>query len=307
MTALVVLAATLLVTLALVGVNVAFGGRRPLDTERPERWLVRHAPESWRPFVRHVDRRIVGGAAIAASLVIVALGGAFVGFVFDAVDDERGIANWDESAAEWGKTHATDTSTSILRAITQLGGTAGLLVIMISIGAVIYARRRTWGPVLYLLVIGLGVAGLNNILKYVVDRDRPTIAQLAGHSGSSFPSGHSAAAAACWAAIALVLFRRSSRPLRALGAVGAVFVAVAVAATRVLLGVHWLTDVIAGVVVGWSWFGLVTLIFGGRLLRFGEPAERLARGGDDPRLDRDTVDVPDLDPSAELSDAEAAR
>lgn len=294
---LLVLGVTLLVTMALVAANVAFGADRPLDTERPERWLVHHTPESLRPFVRRVDRRIIGGAAVAASLLVVALGGVAVGSIFDAVDDQRGIAEWDESAAEWGATHATDTSTRILQAITHLGGTIGLMVILVTVGAIQYARRRTWGPVLYLLIVGVGVAGLNNILKYAVDRDRPSIAQLAGHSGSSFPSGHSAAAAACWAAIALVLFRRASRGTRAAAAIGAVMIAIAVAATRVLLGVHWLTDVIAGVVVGWSWFGLITLVFGGRLLRFGEPAERVARGTDEPIADQDSVDVPDLHPS----------
>jgi membrane-associated phospholipid phosphatase len=49
-----------------------------------------------------------------------------------------------------------------------------------------------------------------------------------------------------------------------------------VATTRVLLGVHWLTDVIAGAIVGWMWFVLVTVLFGGRILKFGEPAERIA-------------------------------
>jgi membrane-associated phospholipid phosphatase len=55
-----------------------------------------------------------------------------------------------------------------------------------------------------------------------------------------------------------------------------------VAASRVLLGVHWLTDVIAGALTGWTWFVLVTLIFGGRILRFGEPAERVADGTSTP-------------------------
>lgn len=297
---LLVLGVTVLVTLVLVVANLVVGGDRPLDTERPERWFVHHAPDWLRPLVQRVDRRIIGGAAVAASLVVVATGGVVVGSIFDAVDDERGIANWDESAAEWGATHATDTSTRVLQTVTHLGGTIGLLVILVTIGAVQYARRRTWGPALYLLVVGVGVAGLNNILKFIVDRDRPVIAQLAGNSGSSFPSGHSAAAAACWAAIALVLFRRSSRRTRAAAAIGAVFVAVAVATTRVLLGVHWLTDVIAGVVVGWCWFGLITLVFGGRLLRLGEPAERLARGDDDPVVDRDSIDVPDLEPTESL-------
>jgi undecaprenyl-diphosphatase len=50
----------------------------------------------------------------------------------------------------------------------------------------------------------------------------------------------------------------------------------AVAASRALLGVHWLTDVVAGVAVGWGWFLLVALVFGGRIQRLGEPVERAA-------------------------------
>ena len=45
-----------------------------------------------------------------------------------------------------------------------------------------------------------------------------------------------------------------------------------VASTRVLLGVHWLTDVMAGICLGWAWFALCSIAFGGRLLRFGAPA-----------------------------------
>ena len=56
----------------------------------------------------------------------------------------------------------------------------------------------------------------------------------------------------------------------------AVGIACLVAASRALLGVHWLTDVVAGLAVGWTWFFLVAVIFGGRLQRFGEPAERVA-------------------------------
>jgi membrane-associated phospholipid phosphatase len=52
-----------------------------------------------------------------------------------------------------------------------------------------------------------------------------------------------------------------------------VAVAVTVAGTRVLLGVHWLTDVLAGLAVGWAWFALWSIAFGGRLLHFGAPAE----------------------------------
>ena len=54
-------------------------------------------------------------------------------------------------------------------------------------------------------------------------------------------------------------------------AAGAALVAIAVATSRALLGVHWLTDVVAGVFVGWGWFLLVAVLFGGRIFRLGDP------------------------------------
>jgi membrane-associated phospholipid phosphatase len=50
-------------------------------------------------------------------------------------------------------------------------------------------------------------------------------------------------------------------------------IAVGVAATRVLLDVHWLTDVIAGLSLGWAWFAVCAMAFGGRILRFGAAIE----------------------------------
>lgn len=82
-------------------------------------------------------------------------------------------------------------------------------------------------------------------------------------------------------------------------------IAFAVAASRILLGVHWLTDVIAGLVVGWTWFLLSTIVFGGRLLRFGEPADRIARDSETPtRADQHALAGP---PTAALDRADPER
>jgi undecaprenyl-diphosphatase len=248
----------------------------PLDTERQERWFVAHAPPQLRRTLRYLDKRVIGGAGSAIAFAIVFAGALSVGWIFEGLDERDGFARWDESAAEWGASHSTEATTDLLDAITQLGGTGGLLIVMALLALADYWRHRDLNVVGFLAIVGLGVSLLNNGLKWLVDRDRPDIGQLAGFGGSSFPSGHSAAAAACWAAIALVLTRHSTRQRRAVAAGLAALVAAGVATSRVLLGVHWLTDVIAGVVVGWVWFFLVTLVFGGRILRLGEPAERIA-------------------------------
>ena len=115
--------------------------------------------------------------------------------------------------------------------------------------------------------------GAHHDRQTLADRARPTLNPLAATLGPSFPSGHSATAAAFYAGVALVLARGRPRRWRSILAGVAVATAVAVAASRVLLDVHWLSDVIAGTMLGWGWFAICSIAFGGRLLRFGAPAE----------------------------------
>lgn len=273
-----VLAVAIFTALVLVVVRAVVGHGDALDTEHDEQWLVRHAPGWLTRTLRLFDRRVVGGVVVGATFGVLFVVALVVGTILSTVDDDGGFGGWDVAAAEFGRDNATDASTTVLEAITDLGGTGYLLTGMALLGVYHGLRRKDWGPGTYLAVVGVGISLLNNGLKLIIDRERPDIAQLSGHAGSSFPSGHSAAAAACWAAIALVIARRRGRDGRILLSFVAVTVAVAVAATRVLLGVHWLSDVIAGVSVGWAWFFVTTFVFGGRLLRMGEPAQRVAEG-----------------------------
>jgi undecaprenyl-diphosphatase len=213
---------------------------------------------------------------LAVALAIVFTTALVVGIVFDMVDQESGLARWDESVARWGSENATSWSTDVLDFVTDFGGTRYLVLICGAVALYDYIRHRNGNVFLFFLVILLGVVLINNGLKMIVDRERPDVPHLVMPSGSSFPSGHSAAAAAAWFALALVVSRTWSRRGRAVAAAVAAIVTVAVAASRALLGVHWLTDVVAGMMVGWGWFLLVALVFGGRIQRLGEPAERAA-------------------------------
>src|SRR4029079_13990972 len=87
------------------------------------------------------------------------------------------------------------------------------------------------------------------------------------------PSGHTATAAAFWLAVALLMDRARGRRAHSLLFGAAVAISVAVACSRVLLDVHWFSDVLGGLALGWAWFALCSIAFGGRLLRFGAPVQ----------------------------------
>jgi membrane-associated phospholipid phosphatase len=83
--------------------------------------------------------------------------------------------------------------------------------------------------------------------------------------------------------VALVLGRGRSRTVRGALFGTAVALGVVAAGTRVALGVHWTTDVVVGLVVGWAWFAACSTLFGGRRLRAADPivdANRAADGAD---------------------------
>lgn len=199
-------------------------------------------------------------------LVTVAFGLVFgvaivVGGLLDMVNAGSGLAELDDELAEWGSENASSTAVDVLELITHLGGTWVVVAALVTTGVVEYRRTHRAEVLVFLAVVGVGQNLVVNLIKLIVDRERPQVLQLVATSGASFPSGHSAAAAACWAAVAFVLARERSRLVQGLLGGSAVVIAVAVAASRALLGVHWLTDIVAGLAVGWGWFALVLLAF----------------------------------------------
>jgi len=208
---------------------------------------------------------------VAAAGVLVAT--AATGVLLLMIRTRTGVARADTPLAEWAADNATATSTDVLRSISDLGGTNVVVMAALAVTAFEVFRDRRWAvPMFVTLVVG-GQFLLSNGIKLIVDRARPSISPLTGFAGTSFPSGHSVAAAATWACLAFVLGRRRNRHVRAVLQGTAVGIAVAVATTRVALGVHWTTDVLAGLFVGWAWFAACAIAFGGRVLQFGEPVE----------------------------------
>jgi membrane-associated phospholipid phosphatase len=249
--------------------------------------------------VRFVRRRLDPEAATGLALTV-ALGLIFAmalgfGLVSDMVSSETGLYRYDASAAAWGAEHATPTSTWLLGLVTWLGATNVVVAVTVGLGALEWLRRRRLAVLAFMVTVVVGQNVIANTVKALVERERPPVPHLAASSGFSFPSGHAAAAAATWAAVVLVLGR--GRPLRVKAwlAAGAAVMAVAVAASRVLLGVHWLTDVIGGAALGFGWFMVCSVAFGGALLHFGAPAERVE--AEEARLSGDQSARPTEEPA----------
>jgi undecaprenyl-diphosphatase len=190
------------------------------------------------------------------------------------------LADLDSAAARWAQHHTGQLTHQILDGVTSLASTPGVIVIAIVVGLIEWLRVPSrWIPV-FLLVVTIGDSLITNTVKGLIDRARPTIDPVAATLGPSFPSGHSSTAAALFAALALLAGRQRSAEARAALVGLAVGLAVGVACSRVLLDLHWVSDVVAGLALGWGWFAVCAVAFGGWLLRLGAPIEEVAQLGE---------------------------
>jgi membrane-associated phospholipid phosphatase len=253
----------------------------PVDPAAPEkavrRSIFRH-PRVARFLRARMDRKTAGGFLLTASFLVLFAVAITVGLLLDAINDHSWLANADKSVAEWGSHNGRSETIDVLKWVTQLGSTLVITAALLLTAIGDYIRRRSAEVFAFVAAIGIGELLLSNVLKQIVSRQRPAVLHLVVANGYSFPSGHTCAAAAGWSAIALVLGRDRPKVVRAALAAVAALIAVSVAASRALLGVHWLTDVIGGLAVGWGWFMIVAIIFGGRAQRLGDPVAATAAG-----------------------------
>ena len=176
-------------------------------------------------------------------------------------------SGWTTRPPHGASTTATELSTRGLHLVTDLGTAQVVIALALVVLAFDFLRTRGRWCAPFLLAVMIGQELLTVSVKDLAGRVRPAFDPAAAGLGPSFPSGHSATSAAFYAAAALVLTRYARRPVRIVVIGVAVSIAVAVAASRVLLDYHWLSDVVGGLALGWGWFALCAVVFGGRLLR----------------------------------------
>jgi undecaprenyl-diphosphatase len=141
-----------------------------------------------------------------------------------------------------------------MRDLTSLGSTLFLALVFLLVLVYFLIARKKAAALLFAVAV-LGGQGVSTILKLLIDRPRPPLPDWAPRVvTASFPSGHSMLSAVTFLTIGALLSRVEPRPaLRVYFVSVAVLLTVLVGASRVYLGVHWPTDVLAGWALGSAW------------------------------------------------------
>lgn len=190
--------------------------------------------------------------AVAAVLLAAATG---VGLLIGS-----DVPRFDHVVIAWMQRMRSDGLTAAAIMLTNLGSlwTLGPAVVL---GVAWLALRRRFTAAVTVLVVAIGGVALATATKAMVGRFRPPVDALVAVDSPSFPSGHAAQSAAILLALALVLTRR--RSTRAAALVVAVGLALGIGLTRVYLGVHYPSDVLAGWIFGGLWAVATVQILGG--------------------------------------------
>lgn len=250
-------------------------------TPESRKWHPAHLRMRWDPLFQ-TFRRLVAragttlgglGALLVAGVIVAAAGSVLFGKFADSVMEGKTQA-FDDAVLKWMMTRHTPLIDAAMLEITALG--TGIVVMMIvGIAALFLSLTRHKYSALLLLVATGGGLILNSVLKLFFDRPRPQLFEWGTHAvTSSFPSGHAMSATIVYSTVAYLAARLYKRVwARLITLVVAATVVILIGASRMYLGVHYPSDVIAGGIVGLAWaaFCMATLEAVQRFSQRGAP------------------------------------
>jgi len=187
------------------------------------------------------------------AIAFVILGAVIVGLglLLTHVLLHGGLGRVDTSVSQWFVRGRTSMLDSVTRVGSELGSTAAIIGVA-ALALILLAIGKHWRQIGFLACAMTLEFGIFLITTLLVGRHRPAVLQLdAAPPTSSYPSGHTASALALYVGLAIVVWSLVSGPLvRTLVWVIAVALPIFVGVSRLYRGMHFLTDVIAAVVLG---------------------------------------------------------
>jgi undecaprenyl-diphosphatase len=184
---------------------------------------------------------------------------AFLDVASALATHDAGVQRTDLAVHDWVRLHRTPFLNAMFIGVTTTGGPAGMTAIVVITVLVLTARRRfRWAA--YLAITATGGVLLDQLLKIHYTRQRPDLSgAIVGADGYSFPSGHALTGTVVLCAIGY-LAARAVPTGASKSAIFAAFITLdlAIAASRLYLGVHWTSDVAAGLAAGLLWVAATT-------------------------------------------------
>jgi undecaprenyl-diphosphatase len=212
--------------------------------------------------LRFIGRHVRGfGAALATFLTVGVIVAAVAVGIFAGIAEavEEGFAQpFDESVLRWFESIRTPWLDRVMLELTTLGSGVVLILLVLITSVVLWQTQHKWS--VFLLLLGtVGGKVLNSVLKLAYDRPRPTIVDAVTDVYSpSFPSGHAMSAMVVFSCVAYLVGRlEPARGLRYTVWIFAALLILAIGASRMYLGVHYPSDVVAGFAGGLAWLGFV--------------------------------------------------
>jgi membrane-associated phospholipid phosphatase len=202
--------------------------------------------------------------------VLAGIWAALVGLLIAAgeiIVHSAAITGFDRHVTRDVVTSRTPALNSAMRVVTWLGSWVALGALACAILVLVLTKRLRVAVAIIVVLAWAGEALGVRIAKEIVTRDRPPqVIWVVRAQGWSFPSGHTATAAFVFTVVALSIAAMSRhRMVRLLGWLLAGLAVAATAFSRVELGVHWTTDVIASIIFVSAWVAVITLSLGATL------------------------------------------
>lgn len=193
-------------------------------------------------------------------MVIVTVLSVIVVQVYDAVTDKDGVAGLDQPMLDFAISLRSPVADTVVTGYTEIAGPIGMPLIAITVLLILSIHRRSWTPAILIIAAGVGSLLMTIAGKGLVGRVRPDLTEAVPpyEYSPSFPSGHSLNAVVIAGIIAyLLILRQYSSLARAATITIAALFAITIGFSRVFLGHHWFTDVVAGWALGALWLAMV--------------------------------------------------
>lgn len=181
---------------------------------------------------------------------------------------------------------------AVMRLLSFLGSTTAWWLVFVPVVAWLLWRRLPRLAV-YAAATVLLSSLLNNAVKLLVHRTRPVLSHPVAHAGgNSFPSGHAQAAIVGFAVLLLVFLPALHGGWRRVAVAVAMVMVLAIGFSRIALGVHYLSDVLAGYLLGGAWVAAMTAAFSAWRRERGRPAVRARAGLEPEQAERISSETP---------------